>query len=41
MDRVTKSAQNILIIILIPNTEERRMYSIVEWTKHISVLPDK
>jgi len=31
-DRVTKSAQNILIIILIPKTDERRTYSIVEWT---------
>jgi hypothetical protein len=31
-DKVTKSAQNILIIILIPKTDDRRAYSIVQWT---------
>jgi hypothetical protein len=41
MSRVTKSAQNILIVILTPKREDRRTYSIVEWTKNISVLPDK
>jgi hypothetical protein len=41
MDRVRKSAQNILLIILIPKADDRRNYSIVERTKKVSVLPDK
>ena len=37
MGRVTKNGGNILTIILIPKTDDRRTYSIVEWTQTISV----